>query len=163
VIGCYATGCSTVAAFVDGIYLWCVASGNTFGGFASTSNLGVFVRCIAANNSGASSDGFSFTAAGQAINCTCYGNGRHGVNVATNNNPIVLMNTPLGRQRRQRHRLRLLGHRDAARQRDALQLRQLQQRQRPRRRDDPAGREPGRLRHADRRPVRQRGRRQLRA
>jgi hypothetical protein len=83
-IDCVATGCSGVSAFIHNttnVFIGCVAYANSVTGFtSSTSN---YFFCISANNSGASSDGFSFsgsTGNSLYLNCTSYGNGRHGFN-----------------------------------------------------------------------------------
>jgi hypothetical protein len=90
-IGCYATGCSTASVIDSGILIGCVISGNTITG---STNPEAAINCIFANNTGASSDGVNVQQNGQAIvNCTCYGNGRHGVNIAANVVHETVINT----------------------------------------------------------------------
>ena len=96
-VNCWATGCSTQPAFTggQGVYFGCVASGNTVTGFNSASNLVVYVRCLSANNSGASSDGFAMAGSVVSLHeCTSYGNGRDGVRV-TGGQPFTAVNNLL--------------------------------------------------------------------
>jgi hypothetical protein len=64
----------------------CRATGNAIPGFSSSS-AAEFVRCIADNNTGASSDGFQTTGAflTQYISCVGYNNGRDGIRNAAAN------------------------------------------------------------------------------
>ncbi len=91
-INCYATGGSSgaTAAFLLNAGLSCtltdcVAAGNACPGFfqnvAGVNSQTFFNRCIAANNTGASSDGFrnSNTSTFSMLNCISYGNGRDGL------------------------------------------------------------------------------------
>lgn len=86
-IRCYVTGCSTVgtlgAVEVDGggAAYYCVVAGNAIPGLRSTGTSFITVGCIFANNTGASSDGLSLTAATsvQLSNNICYANGRDGI------------------------------------------------------------------------------------
>lgn len=76
-IDCYATGCATTVAFQNISCFGCVAEGNTISGFSQNNDL--FINCIAANNSGASSNGFtSASGSARCINCVAYNNGQHG-------------------------------------------------------------------------------------
>lgn len=83
-VGCLATGCSTAAAFLQGLAIDCVAHTNTITGFSSGSDAGkAFIRCLSYNNSGASSDGFAVSTGGHTVtNCVAYNNGRDGIRVA---------------------------------------------------------------------------------
>jgi hypothetical protein len=83
-VACEATGgtsAATAGFYVSGqggsLY-GCVARANACPGFLSNANANVFLRSVAANNSGASSDGFQFGGASSAFHCTAYNNGRHG-------------------------------------------------------------------------------------
>lgn len=72
---CVATGCSSEPAFNGGRLYGCVAHANTITGFTSVSA----ERCISYGNTGANSDGFTNTSAGdKLINCVSYANGRDG-------------------------------------------------------------------------------------
>lgn len=79
---CDATTTSTTAAFSGLEQMdFCVAWSNTITGFSLGTSSTRANYCLSVNNSGASSDGFTFTAA-QAVqaftNCTTYNNGRDG-------------------------------------------------------------------------------------
>lgn len=78
---CRATGCSTQPAFVVQHAFACEAYSNTVTGFAP-GNSSVLSRCLAYNNSGASTDGFGPTAQTNLDNCSAYGNGRDGFRAA---------------------------------------------------------------------------------
>ena len=79
---CVATGCSTVAPFLTGMFIDCIAHDNTVTGFSMTSN-DIVLRCISDSNSGASSDGFSLSLDGGVIsNCVAYNNGRDGIRIS---------------------------------------------------------------------------------
>jgi hypothetical protein len=79
-------------------FIDCVAYGNTGTGF--TAAVGVFIGCISANNTGASSDGFGGTnGLGKnsrcciLINCSAYTNGRDGFRLgSTINCPVSIKN-----------------------------------------------------------------------
>jgi hypothetical protein len=76
---CEATGCSgsagIPAAYTLATCLGCTAHDNTTTGFSGC----LTFSCIAANNSGSSSDGFSNNnSSGTSANCTAYLNGRDG-------------------------------------------------------------------------------------
>lgn len=75
-IKCWATGCSTTTCFSAHRTIGCVASGNTIHGF----NSWICEYCIAYNNTGAGTDGFTSAGTQPATYCHCiaYGNGRHG-------------------------------------------------------------------------------------
>lgn len=74
---CYITGCTTVTCTtMASIYCW--ANANTVLAFGSLA-----FRCISSNNTGATTDGFSGTAA-FTESCIAYANGRRGF-VATSN------------------------------------------------------------------------------
>lgn len=79
---CEATANTDVGAFKGGGILdGCTSHDNSFSGFDNSSGFvdAMYSNCIAANNSGATSDGF--TSGGVAstwLNCTSWGNGRHG-------------------------------------------------------------------------------------
>ncbi len=76
-----ATGCSTSAAFQAAHFVSCVAQGNTITGFIVGSGC-MALRCISANNTGATSDGFGISATGgEIVSCTAYGNGRDGFRI----------------------------------------------------------------------------------
>ncbi len=85
---CYAT--ANVAGATAGFNLTaggsafagCVASGLTCPGFILSASAYLFF-CVAANNSGASSDGFQFTGGvfSRLINCIAYANGRDGLRI----------------------------------------------------------------------------------
>lgn len=78
---CWATGCTTTGAGFNAPSTgtaYCVATGNSLPGFVFTAQAAAF-GCIAANNSGASSDGFQFSDSTDLfVNCSAYGNGRDG-------------------------------------------------------------------------------------
>lgn len=59
----------------------CVATANTCHGFNSIASTIIFLNCISANNTGASTDGFNFTGVhcGTFVNCVSYTNGRDGL------------------------------------------------------------------------------------
>lgn len=81
---CTATGCATQAAFFANNCYNCVVYSNTVTGFrAGNLNQGMYVRCLAYSNSGASSDGFACDSGGDNIfaNCVSYGNGRDGYRI----------------------------------------------------------------------------------
>lgn len=73
---CEATGCATSAAFITGSYFYCSAYSNTVTAFAPAAS--TMIGCVAANNSGASSDGFAGSASNVYIGCVAYNNGRSG-------------------------------------------------------------------------------------
>lgn len=75
---CYATGCSTTAAYNTGTFYGCVAVANTITGFVLSNTTTGCVDCISYNNTGASTDGFNLQIGGYALNCVSYNNGRHG-------------------------------------------------------------------------------------
>lgn len=86
---CWATACTsapfqTVAAVT---LIDCAATANSAAAFQLTTNRAVCIRCIAANNTGASSDGFqnSATLGAILINCVSYNNGRDGFRCTTSN------------------------------------------------------------------------------
>ena len=93
-IGCDATGCSAVTAFVTNavsvLHFYCTAWSNTIGGFSG----GCFHHCISINNSGASSDGWVASSTGiLSVNCTAYGNGRDGFRITSASSiPVSLLN-----------------------------------------------------------------------
>ncbi len=78
-IQCEATGCATNAAFSGtGSCYNCWSHDNTVGGFSITA-AGALVQCIADTNTGATTDGFTVSAAGGIIiSCVSYANGRDG-------------------------------------------------------------------------------------
>lgn len=79
-IGCEATGCGSIAAFNACTAQGCIAHSNTTIGFFN----GTATGCIAANNSGAATDGFVHSSSGALLlNCTAYNSGRHGFNVSS--------------------------------------------------------------------------------
>jgi hypothetical protein len=83
-VDCTATGCTTAGAGISittaSPLIGCAAYANSVHGF-SASNASSFAYCIAANNTGATTDGFNGgSSLGFVHNCTAYGNGRHGFN-----------------------------------------------------------------------------------
>lgn len=91
---CYATGGSgSVAAFVFGnsSCFICVAYSNATPGFSMVAGNCTF--CIAANNSGATNDGFALSATGQSsvhlLFSVAYKNGRDGVRISPLNPPGI--------------------------------------------------------------------------
>lgn len=90
VMECEVTGCSTQAAFLSCNTIGCWAHDNTITGFSGC----LAAYCIASNNSGASSDGF--TTASRAWyfdHCMAYNNGRSGFTWAnTGTDPISFYN-----------------------------------------------------------------------
>jgi hypothetical protein len=86
----------------------CYAHDNTCTGFScdGSDSGSIFVRCISANNSGASSDGFAsrgtLLGASCMLNCVSYNNGRHGLYVPGNyasmsvNNCVFVKNGDFG-------------------------------------------------------------------
>jgi len=85
-IRCFATGCSSVAAFLMdnagfGNMIECIAYNNTVTGFSM--ELGhLCLRCISDSNSGASSDGFILIDYSNSLyECVAYGNGRDGFRI----------------------------------------------------------------------------------
>lgn len=89
---CSATGCSTQPAFAVFIAISCVAYANTITGF-SVGASATLVRCIAASNTGASTDGFASGGnTGNLLNCVAYGNGRDGFNLSTNTVWLLINN-----------------------------------------------------------------------
>ena len=86
----WATGASSAVtqAFsvtsASSVLLYCIANGNACRGYTASA-VCTFVGCIAANNSGVSTDGFvSATTAGfKMINCIAYGNARDGIRVSS--------------------------------------------------------------------------------
>ena len=82
---CRATGCTTTGAGFVGIaggsFYGCVADQNSVPGFSGS---GVYQQCIAAENSGATTDGFITAAThSQYFYCVSYGNGRDGFRTNT--------------------------------------------------------------------------------
>jgi hypothetical protein len=78
---CEATGCSTQGAILGGNLLFCVAHDNTVTGITLNANANTCMDCLSYNNTGATSDGFFFSATqNQAVSCTAYANGRSGFN-----------------------------------------------------------------------------------
>jgi len=78
------TGCVTQPAWkIDSnvVLYACQADANSVTGFGGSNMLAI--RCLAYNNSGASSDGFYISVRGIFINCTSYGNGRDGLRSGT--------------------------------------------------------------------------------
>jgi hypothetical protein len=106
-LNCYASGGSSAATAAFNItalsvLLGCTAAGNACPGFlynATASNTsGQFIRCISANNTGASSDGFrnANLSAMLLFGCVAYANGRDGIlfdttTVATAGNQAVVL------------------------------------------------------------------------
>lgn len=87
---CEATGCSTGVAFQLGSFYYCSAYSNTFSGFGPS---GSVIGCIAANNSGATSDGFTgVQGLSPLTNCVAYGNGRSGFQATAGASNNVLTN-----------------------------------------------------------------------
>lgn len=79
---------------------WCVAVGNSQPGILATgtaNNDFKCVFCIAANNSGASSDGITFvldSAISACIGCVTYGNGRDGIRIGSSDpGSMIVMNS----------------------------------------------------------------------
>lgn len=88
---CSATGCSSSPVFKDLNCFGCVAFGNTVTAFSSSNAINFIDRCIAYNNSGASTDGFSYAGTTiQYINCVAYNNGQHGFSL--NGNTVSCIN-----------------------------------------------------------------------
>lgn len=84
-VRCRATGCSTVAAFLNGNWCDCIAHDNTITGFSFALNGSSAVRCVSESNSGASSDGFDLTlgiTGMYVVNCVAYNNGRDGIRIS---------------------------------------------------------------------------------
>lgn len=83
-VSCEVTGCSTTAAIGCTHAVGCWAHDNTISGFTNSPTFGSassFAWCIASNNTGASSDGFSPSGPpnlAQFVNCAAYANGRDG-------------------------------------------------------------------------------------
>lgn len=84
-ISCEATGTvgfnanSSDCTFID-----CVAHGCTTMGFSNSSGTGqTYIRCLAYNNTGATTDGFVCGTRGAWINCVAYGNGRDGFRMSS--------------------------------------------------------------------------------
>jgi len=85
----WATGGSSAVtqAFIvnsaSSVLLYCIANGNAHRGFTAGAAC-AFIGCIAANNSGASTDGFvSATSSNfRMVNCIAYGNARDGIRVS---------------------------------------------------------------------------------
>ncbi len=69
-------------------YINCVAANNVCPGFVADPSFVTFVGCIAANNTGASSDGFQLTTSADNVieGCDAYANGRDGIRVVGANN-----------------------------------------------------------------------------
>lgn len=82
---CFYFNCSatlnSATPFV-GLAYFCEAYANTATPFSTVVN-GSFTGCLSYANTGATTDGFSFLAAGQANGCVAYNNGRHGFLAAT--------------------------------------------------------------------------------
>jgi hypothetical protein len=90
-IGCYATGCATVAAF-NGVDAYdCTAIANTITGFQAATT-GCLTGCLSANNTGATTDGVVGAAGATIRNCTSYGNGRNGFSFGAANNVHTAIN-----------------------------------------------------------------------
>lgn len=88
---CEVTGCSTVAAISSNNNAFCFgcwAHDNTITGFSGV----IVTYCISSNNTGASSDGIVLAGTQQAINCTCYKNGRDGIRASIGNNIQTAIN-----------------------------------------------------------------------
>jgi len=80
-VDCYATGCSAAVVFNAINCVNCVGADNTFTAFHAGSADCFYIRCLADTNTGATSDGFSGSAAAEKqfyVNCVAYANGRHG-------------------------------------------------------------------------------------
>lgn len=79
-VRCIATGCGVPWGGAQTYLCFeCEAYSNTGTGFGTSSLSGcVFDHCLSYNNTGASTDGFQLNNQCLAINCTAYGNGRHG-------------------------------------------------------------------------------------
>lgn len=77
---CEVTGCSAVISLTADEAYGCYIHGNTFTGAGLGATSGVYTRCISANNTGASSNGFDGQfGALHLVDCIAYGNGLDGV------------------------------------------------------------------------------------
>lgn len=93
-------GFDSISANLQSLFLRCVATGLTSTAGASIpfrANEGNFIRCIAANNPGSSSDGFFYNSSGRTIlflNCIAYKNGRDGFRLpaALPTYPVIIQN-----------------------------------------------------------------------
>lgn len=101
-VNCSASGCTTNTAF-NGVNCYgCIATACTATPFLGNASNLSFNRCISYSNTGASTDGFSFTAvACHAVNCVAYANGRDGFRAASGTlfeyvNCIAESNTGIG-------------------------------------------------------------------
>jgi hypothetical protein len=83
VVGCTATGCSTVAPIQGYFCIGCEGYANTVTAF-SIPGAGMALDCIASANTGASSVGFLLAQGAVATNCSAYANGSHGFSSASN-------------------------------------------------------------------------------
>ena len=92
-IGCVSSGHSTAAACPGHAYLFCEVYGGTTSAFTGQSNNDYYISCIASGNTGASSDGFASAGYGfTCVNCTAYGNGRHGFFISNQRQMHTLIN-----------------------------------------------------------------------
>ena len=86
-VRCEITSCSGTAAIdlyqTNSIYFSYIHN-NTCPGIIDSQNGCNAYYCISANNTGASSDGISFSYQSSVIGCLCYGNGRDGLRFRTN-------------------------------------------------------------------------------
>lgn len=93
---CRATGCATISPAISeeggNNLLGCIADANTVSGIGTSTSSGALIAfCISANNTGGSSDGFN-TIGARIVNCTAYGNGRHGFNGGTDRSNSFYLN-----------------------------------------------------------------------
>lgn len=90
---CRASGCiTTFAAFeCRGADLFaCEAYDNTIAGFGVNVGGNNLSNCLSYGNTGATTDGFSFSAGVALLNCVSYGNGRDGFRVSGNAGIIIV-------------------------------------------------------------------------
>lgn len=84
VFACSASGCNSGITIQQGaVGKFCVSHSNTALGIGCAG--GHLAHCLSYNNAGAAVDGFSFggvDAVMSIVNCTAYGNGRHGFNIS---------------------------------------------------------------------------------
>lgn len=102
-VRCKATACATGFTTNSGngsnAFIDCIAYANTTIGFSAA--VGFFLHCIAANNTGGTTDGFGTAIAGNSgfaafIGCVAYGNGRDGFRIGSSITTALLLQNCIG-------------------------------------------------------------------